>query len=216
MTDSHNLSVAQIKTFLKIDSSIKFQSVSKKEKFEWIDSFLTRFRYFRLRKKDKGIVRKYIVKMTSLSEAQTDKLILRKKQFGKVFLISSARHRFPRKYNPADIAKLIKTDNFHYRLSGPATKRILKREHNLFGRKEYQNISQISSSHIYNLRSTRQYQSHSLTVKKTNPIKIPIGERRKPEPQGKPGYLRVDTVHQGDLEKEKGVYHINIIDEVTQ
>jgi len=26
----------------------------------------------------------------------------------------------------------------------------------------------------------------------------------------------VDTVHQGDLEGEKGVYHINTIDEVTQ
>ncbi len=45
---------------------------------------------------------------------------------------------------------------------------------------------------------------------------MPIGERRKPDPQGKPGYLRVDSCHQGDLEKEKGVYHINITDEVTQ
>ena len=83
-------------------------------------------------------------------------------------------------------------------------------------KEKYQSISAISSSHIYNLRVTRQYQSHSLTIKKTNPVKVPIGERRKPDPQGKPGYLRVDTVHQGDLEKEKGIYHINIIDEVTQ
>ncbi len=28
--------------------------------------------------------------------------------------------------------------------------------------------------------------------------------------------MRVDTVHQGDLDKEKGVYHINAVDEVTQ
>jgi len=55
-----------------------------------------------------------------------------------------------------------------------------------------------------------------LTVKKTNAVKVPIGERRKPEPQGRPGFLRVDSVHQGDYGKKKGVYHINITDEVLQ
>jgi transposase InsO family protein len=43
-----------------------------------------------------------------------------------------------------------------------------------------------------------------------------IGERRKPQPQGQPGYLRLDTVHQGDQPEAKGVYHINAVDEVTQ
>ncbi len=43
-----------------------------------------------------------------------------------------------------------------------------------------------------------------------------IGERRAPRPEGRPGYLRVDTVHQGDRDGAKGVYHINAVDEVTQ
>jgi hypothetical protein len=43
-----------------------------------------------------------------------------------------------------------------------------------------------------------------------------IDVRKKPQHGGKPGYLRVDSVHQGDLEKQKGVYHINLVDEVTQ
>ncbi len=51
---------------------------------------------------------------------------------------------------------------------------------------------------------------------KTNPVSVPIGERRKPNNQGMPGYLRIDSVHQGDFDKVKGVYHINIVDEVTQ
>ena len=115
-----------------------------------------------------------------------------------------------------DIALLIKTDNLHERMSGPAIKEILEREYMVFGKEEYKNISKISESHIYNLRKTRQYVSHSLTVRKTNPIKIPIGKRMKPENSGLPGFLRVDTVHQGEMDKEKGVYHINIVDEVTQ
>jgi len=216
MNDSHIVSIAQIKEFLKLNNSIKFKAVSRKEKYQWIEKTLSMFRYFSLRKRDKTIVKNYIRQMTGLSDDRLTKLINRKKKFGKLWLDSTGRHRFPRKYTPSDIARLIETDNFHYRLSGPATKKILEREYELFGKKDYQNIQNISSSHIYNLRGTRQYQSHSLTIKKTQPRKIPIGERKKPEPQGKPGYLRVDSCHQGDLEKEKGVYHINIVDEITQ
>ena len=216
MTDSHIISITQIKEFLKVSSVIKFKAASKEEKYKWIDDVLNRFKYFGLRKKDRGIVRGYIVKMTGLSQSQLTRIIAKKKNFGKVFLNSTARHRFPRKYDATDIALLIETDNAHNRLSGPATKRILKREYKIFGKKEYQNISQISPAHIYNLRGTRQYISCSKTIKKTNPTKVPIGERRKPDPQGKPGYLRVDTVHQGDYGKKKGVYHINIVDEITQ
>ena len=216
MNDSHIISIAQIKAFLKIDSAIKFKAVYKKEQYKWIDDVLIKFRYLRLKKKDKGIVRKYIIKMTNLSESQTDRIIAKKKKFGKVFLNSTGRHRFPRKYTSTDIARLIETDNAHNRLSGPATKKILEREYKLFAKPDYHNISQISSSHIYNLRETRQYRSHSLTIKKTNPTQVLIGERRKPETEGMPGYLRVDTVHQGDLDKKKGIYHINITDEVTQ
>lgn len=51
---------------------------------------------------------------------------------------------------------------------------------------------------------------------KTKPSVSRIGVRAKPDPQGRPGYIRVDSVHQGDLDREKGVYHINIVDEVTQ
>jgi len=177
ITDSHIISITQIKEFLKVNSSIKFKAVSKKEKYQWIDNVLTRFKYFSLKKKNKGFVRNYIVKMTGLSKSQADRIILRKKKFGKVFLISTNRYRFPKKYTPTDITLLIKTDNAHNRLSGPAVKRILKREYEVFGRKEYQNITQISPAHIYNLRSTRQYISHSQTIKKTNPTKVPIGER---------------------------------------
>ena len=45
---------------------------------------------------------------------------------------------------------------------------------------------------------------------------IPIGKRRKPQPNGTPGYLRIDTVHQGDQDGRKGIYHINAVDQVTQ
>jgi len=120
--------------------------------------------------------------MTGLSDDWLTKLISRKKKFGRLWLGFTRRHRFPKKYTPEDVARLIETDNLYLRLSGPATKKILEREYKTYGKEEYQNISKISSAHIYNLRGTRQYQSHFLTIKKTQSRKIPIGERRKPVP----------------------------------
>ncbi len=215
MNDSHMITINQIREFAKLDMSPKLGFPSKKEKYKWIDAVLIRFRYRSIRKKDKGVVRKYIQKMTSLSDSQITKIIYRKKN-KKASSPKEKRNSFIKKYGAEDIALLIKTDNLHGRISGPATKNILEREFEIFGNSKYSNISQVSVAHIYNLRTTKQYESHSLTVKKTCSISVPIGERRKPEPYGKPGFLRVDSVHQGDKDKEKGVYHINVVDEVTQ
>ena len=37
-----------------------------------------------------------------------------------------------------------------------------------------------------------------------------------PDARGQPGFLRVDTVHQGDTKTRRGLYHINAVDTVTQ
>lgn len=216
MNDSHIVSIAQIKEFLKLNNVIEFQAISRKEKYQWIENVLLKFRYFKLRKRDKTIVRKYIMQMTGISDAQLTRLINKKKKVGKIVINNISRHKFEKIYKPEDIALLTKTDNLHERMSGYATKTILKRECEVFKKDNYKNICQISASHIYNLRGTRQYVSHSLTFKKTNPIGYKIGERRKPMPENRPGFLRIDSVHQGDFNSEKGVYHINIVDEVTQ
>lgn len=126
------------------------------------------------------------------------------------------RNRFPAKFTAADIALLAEVDRAHQRLSGPATRRILQREFHLYGRPEFERLAGISTSHLYNLRASAAYRRQAADYKPTQPVRNAIAERRKPDPGRKPGYLRVDTVHQGDWEGEKGVYHINSVDAVTQ
>jgi hypothetical protein len=106
----------------------------------------------------------------------------------------------------------------HGCLNGKTTQDIMRREFEVFGKKEYANIANIPVSHLYNIRNRNsQYEnSPALFFKHTQSVSTNIGIRRKPMPYGKPGYLRIDTVHQGDLDGVKGVYHINIINEVTQ
>lgn len=216
MDDSHLVSVAQIREFLQTSALVNFKGVSKKEKYQWVESTLNRFGYLKLKRRDRGIVRNYVIRMTGFSPAQAGRLIRQKSKKGKVFLSSTGRNSFPTTYTPEDIARLADTDNAHARLSGKATQEILAREFEKFGKKEYERLSKISLSHIYNLRGKKQYVSASLTYTKTQATKVQIGERRKPDNAGQAGYVRVDSVHQGDLNGIKGVYHINVVDEVTQ
>ena len=216
MQDKHINDITKIEELIKVTKDFEFRAESLKEKYAWIGEVLGRFKYFSLKKKDKSIIKEYMGTITGLKRAQVTRLIQRKKRVGVIVPYYGKRNKFKTVYTPADIARLIETDNLHNRLSGQATKTIFRREYCVFGRKEFERVKDISISHIYNPRETRQYSSNTLTVAKTKALSVPIGKRIKPLPCGKPGYLRVDTVHQGDLDKEKGVYHINLVDEVTQ
>lgn len=154
--------------------------------------------------------------VTGYSSVQMKRLVKQYLASGKVLLSAKKKHRFASLYTTDDVALLAKTDNAHGKLAGPATRKILKREYGVFGKAEYARLSRISVSHLYNLRERRQYVSHTTTYTKTPTTRVQIGERRKPRPDGQPGFIRVDSVHQGDRDKEKGVYHINLVDEVTQ
>ena len=215
MENSRLVNFIQIKEFLQGTNHVDLSLNLRKEKYAFVKKTFDQFKYTTLSKKQKGILRRYIGKVTGYSRAQTAR-ILPSSFYGNPYRLDYKRNIFTKKYTPSDILLLATTDNLHGRLNGVATRNILQREYIDFGKEEYQRISGISVSHIYNLRKTKRYVFSTLTYTKTNPVKRAIGERRKPEPNGKPGYIRVDSVHQGDSNKEKGVYYINSVDEVTQ
>ncbi len=217
MNDAHIVSVAQLRELVKFTNRVEFRSASKEEMYRWIEEALGKFRYFSLRsKKEKTIVLSYLKQMTGLSRGHIKKLVKRKKRNGRILRLTSTRHFFPKVYGSDDIARLVETDNAHGRMSGEATKRILERQYEAYRDIRFGRIRHISVSHLYNLRKRRQYESHVLYIEKTRATTVAIGIRKRPRPEGKPGFLRVDSVHQGDWDKEKGVYHINLVDEVTQ
>jgi len=221
MNDENIASITQLKSFLKEVAVVGFTinnigNKNKQEMYDWVGTVIQKFRYFSVKKKEKTLVLDYIEKITGRSRPQIKKLIKKKKKWGKIKLSINKKHTFPVRYDTSDIARLIETDNAHGRLSGPATKKILLREYSVFEKISYEKISHISVPHIYNLRKKRQYVSNILFISKTQAVNRNIGERRKPIPDGKSGYLRVDSVHQGDKDLEKGVYYVNMVDEVTQ
>jgi len=216
MNDEKLVTVEQVKRFLAESKELDFEGVSILERYKWIESILVRFTYQRLNRDEKGVIRQYLEKVSGYSRAQVCRLIRQFKQDGRVRKAGCKRHRFPTKYTQKDIALLARTDDLHDYLSGPATKKIMEREWIVYGHMDFKTISQISVAHLYNLRRSNLYRNMNKRYTRTKPAVMNIGERTRPDPGGKPGYIRVDTVHQGDKDGEKGVYHINAVDEVTQ
>ena len=216
MQNASKLNLQQIQQFLHSSEEIRFKGKGRAEIYAWVARTLRQHGYSRQNRAAKGLLRQYLVKMTGLSRAQITRLIQQYRQGGELQPARYRRHRFARKYTPADVELLAAVDEAHETLSGPATRKILEREYQQYQQREYERLAGISVAQIYRLRRRSAYRQRRLHFTKTRPTAVSIGERRRPDPQGQPGFLRVDTVHQGDRDGVKGVYHINAVDEVTQ
>lgn len=216
MEDSDTMSLEQIRAFLEASGEVGFQARQRAELYGWVERTLRHHRYLQLPRAAKGLLRQWVGKMTGLSRAQVTRLIHAYLQGGGVKPRSYRRHRFPARYTQADIELLAEVDSAHETLSGPATQKLLYRAFHEFGDRRCQRLAAISVAQIYRLRKTSRYRLKHAIHQPTRSTQIAIGERRKPDPQGRPGFLRLDTVHQGDCGSAKGLYHINAVDEVTQ
>jgi transposase InsO family protein len=216
MDDTEASSLEQIQAFLAGSGEVRFAGQGREEVYKWVETTLVRLEYGSLDKPGKGLVRRYICRMTGLSRAQVTRLIALQRCTGRVQAAVYQRAGFARRYTATDVDLLAYVDKAHGNLSGPATRRILEREYREYGQAAYVRLAAISVAQLYRLRNSSTYRKRNTSYQPTRPTSIPIGERRKPEPSGEPGFLRIDTVHQGDQEGRKGLYHINAVDEVTQ
>jgi transposase InsO family protein len=210
------LSLDQIREFLQASNDVSFEAQERKEVYGWIESVLREQKWRLLKRCDRGVVRRYLEKMTGLSRAQVTRIVHLYEQGEAVQPRQYRRHSFATRYRRTEIELLAKVDEAHETLSGPATQKILQRAFYDFGEPQYRRLAGISVAQLYRLRQSRTYRQRRIKYQPTRATTVNIGERRAPEPQGRAGYLRVDTVHQGDLDGVKGVYHINVVDEVTQ
>ena len=218
MNEKKLVTLEQLKAFLAVTREVEFQSCGQdEERYRHIGEVLTRFGYGRLKKPDKGVVLRYLERTTGYSRQQITRLVKRR-QAGKPLVkgYRAPKHGLPRKFTDIDIALLAEIDSLHATLSGPATRHLMARALAVFGDTRYERLARISVGHLYNLRKRSGYIDRRRAFTKTRPTGIAIGERRAPAPDGRPGFIRIDSVHQGDQDGIKGVYHINAVDCVTQ
>lgn len=219
MNDSHISSFSQLKEIQNVSVTPSFAFDSHRDAYAWVNEILNRFQYHKKgrTKREKNMIRTYIRRYTAYSPSQLTRLVKEKEKtntltYGK----GKKRHHYKKIYTPKDARLLAEADNAYRRMSGDAMRAVFRDEYTLYGKEEYLRLSKISHGQFYRLRGTDAYKEKALTIGRTISVSRAIGIRKKPQPNGKPGYIRADTVHQGDLDGVKGVYHVNLVDEVTQ
>ena len=216
MDDEQLHTLAQMQAFLDGTVALDF-AVAAAERYGFIERTVRRFGYARLKRAEKAVVLRFLERVSGYSRQQLTRLVKRGGERGQLIKrYRGSRTRFARTYTSADVLLLAYTDGLHGTLSGLATKKLMERAFKLFKEARYERLAKISVGHLYNLRRREGYQRQRQAWTKTRPVNIAIGERRAPAPNNQPGYLRVDSVHQGDQDGVKGVYHINTVDCVTQ
>ncbi|HID01706.1 MAG TPA: transposase [Desulfobacterales bacterium] len=209
--------IEQLSRFLEGTQAVIFKvNTLKEERYQWIQHELIRFDYRTLNKVKKGAVIRYLIKVSGYSRQQITRLIKQYRNTGHIKHHHVTSNGFKGKYTSEDIRLIARMDERHDTPCGQAIKKLCERAYQVFGEEKYKRLSNISTSHLYNLRKSKAYSRTRNYFEKTRAKSSSIGERRKPIPKGRPGYIRIDTVHQGDQGKVKGVYHINAVDEVTQ
>lgn len=219
MNETKLTTLEQVRMFLAGTAEIGFCVTGEGEdgRYRHIAGVLTRFGYKRLKKPDKGLILRYLERTTGYSRQQMTRLVNRwgnGKGLHKAY--RAPQQGWARKFTELDVALLAETDALHNTLSGPATVHLMRRALERYGDTRYERLATISVGHLYNLRKERGYLARRQVFTKTRPAGIAIGVRRAPAPDGRPGFIRIDSVHQGDQDGVKGVYHINAVDCVTQ
>lgn len=218
MNDSKLNSIEQIREFLEGTAEVTFTTpTDEPQRRAFVTKILKRFKYLTLAKGHRGVLFAYMQRLTGYSRQHLSRLITQYRESKSITPKTRAsRTSFSHKYTREDMRLLAEVDSLHDTLSGPATKVLLERACGVFGDTRFARLAQVSVSHLYNLRKADPYLINRFEHKGTKRSPVAIGTRKAPAPQGLPGYIRIDTVHQGDWDGVKGVYHINAVDIITQ
>lgn len=219
MNEAQVRTVEQVRQVLDGTQALQFRAAEDDEgRYGWIDAVLRRLDYRRLARAQRGTVLAYVQRLSGYSRAQVTRLVSRW-MAGKPLVKNyrTPERAFARRYTAADVALLADVDRAMGTLSGPATACVLKRQRDVFGDARFERLGSISVGHLYNLRNSGGYRAQRVVLTKTRSNKAAtIGTRKAPAPEGRPGFIRIDSVHQGDFDGIKGLYHINAVDCVTQ
>lgn len=219
MNEAQVRTLEQVRQVVSGTQALEFRRAQDDEgRYGWIEQVLRRFDYKRLSRPDKGAVLAYLQRLSGYSRAQLTRLVARWVA-GKPLVKNyrAPEHAFARRYTASDVALLAEVDRAMETLSGPATACVLRRQRDVFGDARFARLGSISVAHLYNLRQSAGYRAQRVVLTKTRGNKaVSIGVRKAPAPEGRAGFIRIDSVHQGDWDGIKGVYHINAVDCVTQ
>jgi len=224
MDETKLRTIAQLQEFLAATPEVSFTAAAgddDRQRYAHISRVLKRFDYRQRSKPERGVVLAYLRRTSGYSRPQITRLVARWSENRLASVPLAKRYRAPtapfaRKYTANDIELLVQMDRANVDVCGPAVVHLLQRAYHVYADTRYERLANLSASHLYNLRKSAGYQTLRVSFTKTRPVCNPIGVRKAPRPNGRAGWVRIDSVHQGDLDGIKGVYHITCVDSVSQ
>ena len=90
---------------------------------------------------------------------------------------------------------------------GAATDRVLHRQPDLFGDARFLRLGSVWVAHRYNWRNNACCRNERVIVTQTRPTKaVHIGVHKAPKPDRRPGFIGIDSGHQGELDGSTNPY----------
>ena len=152
MNDEQLHTVARLRAFLDGTVAVNF-AVAAGDRYDFVARTLQRFGYARLNRADKGVVLRFLARVSGYSRQQLTRLVQRVRARAPLLKrYRASRTSFARTFTNADVLLLAHTDTLHGTLSGPATKKIMERAFEVFSERGYERLATISVAHLYNLR----------------------------------------------------------------
>jgi hypothetical protein len=206
MNDSQLATLEQLRRFLDGAAPLRLSPLAEvADRYAHIARVVRRFGYTHLHRRDKHLVLRYLALTTGYGSAQIKRLVARAATGQRLRRRYRApAHPFARRFAPADVKLLAAVDAACDTLSRPATAHLLRRAFTEYGDTRFERLATVSVAHLYNLRATDTYRRQRVVRTATRPSSNPMGTRRAPAPEGRAGFIRIDSVHQGDLDGARG------------
>ena len=144
----------QVRAFVEGSEAVDFTGADRESVYEFVRRALVRLDYAGLGKSDKGLVRRYLAKVTGLSRAQLTRLIGQHRETGRIEDRRGGAPACPfeRRYTRADIRLLAAVDAAMGQMSGPATRALMRRQYEVFDDERFERLAGLSNGHLYNPR----------------------------------------------------------------
>ena len=121
-------SIEQVESFLQGTAEVGFSPPPESERYDWIGRTLKQFAYQGSDRRQRGLLRRFIERVTGYSRAQVNRLIAQHRDSHRLKDRRGAPAvPFAKRYGAAALRCLIEIDRAHGTLSGPATKKLAER-----------------------------------------------------------------------------------------
>ena len=144
-----------VRDFLAGSEPVDFHFTDRRGAYDFVTRALRRLNYSGLSKADKGVVRRFVAKVTGWSRAHTTRLIGQYRKTGRIEdRRRGATRPFQRRYTAADIRLLAEVDEKLGGVCGPSTRRVMQRQYELFGDRRFERLAGLCRTAICTVCAT--------------------------------------------------------------